>query len=1067
MNSNSRKNWWSDIKEFVAGSEVKSDDRQRLTFEELESRVLLSGSGGDDIDSQWITYRGEDTEVVTGSWLVAFNDNATFDLNDEDAVAAALTASQVKNQDVAFESSLTSEGVFEVVVDSGARHQHLKSTFSAMDGFKYVEPNMVYHLQETPNDPDFGELYGLHNTGQTGGTDDADIDAPEAWDISTGSRDVVLGVTDTGVDYNHPDLVDNMWMNPGEIAGDGIDNDDNGYVDDVYGWDFINDDSDPMDTHSHGTHVAGTIAATGNNGEGVVGVNWESSIMAIQIFTGSGSTNSTAIINAINYATMMRENGVNLRAVNHSWGGGGFSQTLMDSIEGNANEDILFIAAAGNNGRNTDSSPFYPASYDVENIVAVASSDHNDNRSGFSNFGTASTDLAAPGSNVYSTEPGGTYGFKSGTSMAAPQVTGAVGLVLSVYSDLSGSEVVELLYDSVDELDSLDGVVGTGGRLNVFNALTEPEPPTPDRIVGTPRADTFLFNATSGNYVILVNGTQHVIDPADVSYLQIDGLGGNDKISYISGRTGEEVTLAAGDVNILNDNGRLQFFNIENVSVQAQSTAGSAIFVDSAGDDVFNGRDSSGQMVGDGYSNQVDNFLNILSTSENGGNDRANLFGSSASDTFISNSAVGVLTSGNYSHRAEGFESVYAYAAPGGNDEAQLSDTSGDDVFIGRPEFSQIEGEGYLSSATGFDTVMGTATGGDDRALLYDSSKNDRFISRPTMSSMSGPGYMIEVENFERTDGFARGGSNDRAYIYDSAFSDKFYGRQSESYIVGRTPSGDEYRNSATQFERVFAYSQPGALDQAYLYDSKGDDRFIGRPDKSVMVGEGIYYAASDFDEVFAYSNIGGTDRAVMHDSAGDDVFRAWSSHSYMSGENHFYRAQNFDRVYAYSTRGDDVAHFHDSIGDDRFFGRPTRSFMRGNSYYNQASAFDEVYAYSQLGGDDRAYLFDSAGNDIYTAGAAAASLSGNGYFYQAANFERVFAYANAGGVDSAVMTDSAFNDLFYGRKNYGYMHGRGYRNYAVNFDSVTADAHVGGHDKLNVDDLKYRLIHKNFEEIL
>jgi subtilisin family serine protease len=222
----------------------------------------------------------------------------------------------------------------------------------------YIEPNYVVRAIETiPNDPRFDELWGMHNTGQTGGTPDADIDAPEAWDLAKNS-DVLVGVIDTGVDYNHVDLSTNIFVNAGEIAGNNIDDDGNGFVDDVRGWDFINNDNNPIDDNGHGTHVSGTIGAIGNNGVGVVGVCWTVKIMPLKFLDAGGFGNTGDAIEAVEYATMM-----GAKLTSNSWGGGGFSQGLFDAIQAAGNAGALFIAAAGNASSNNDNFPFFPASY--------------------------------------------------------------------------------------------------------------------------------------------------------------------------------------------------------------------------------------------------------------------------------------------------------------------------------------------------------------------------------------------------------------------------------------------------------------------------------------------------------------------------------------------------------------------------------------------------------------------------------------------------------------------------------------------------------------------------------
>lgn len=296
--------------------------------------------------------------------------------------------------------------------------QNLVARYENNPHVEFAEPNFRYSLDIFPNDPEFSKLWGLHNTGQLGGTPGKDIDAPQAWDITADSSQIVVGVIDTGVNYNHPDLAANMWRNPGEIPNNSIDDDGNGFVDDYHGYDFARclrfnppgtvcnvtkpRDGDPMDDTGHGTHVAGTIGAVGNNTLGVTGVSWKAKIMAIKALTPVGGLTSD-LIDAVNYATMM-----NVKLTSNSWGGGGFSQSLFNAIQAARGADALFVASAGNGGSdgigdNNDASPHYPSSYNLENIIAVAATDLNDNLTTFSNYGATSVDLAAPGDLIFST----------------------------------------------------------------------------------------------------------------------------------------------------------------------------------------------------------------------------------------------------------------------------------------------------------------------------------------------------------------------------------------------------------------------------------------------------------------------------------------------------------------------------------------------------------------------------------------------------------------------------------------------------------------------------------------
>ena len=349
--------------------------------------------------------------------------------------------------------------------------------FENTPGVLYAQPNYIHrYVSAFPNDPYFPYLYGLHNTGQTGGTLDADIDAPEAWDLRTDACNVIVAVIDSGVDYTHPDLAANMWRNPGEIPGNGIDDDNNGYIDDIYGYDFYNNDGDPMDDLGHGTHCAGIIGAVGNNAQGVTGVCWNVKIMALK----NGNINGIptyCCIQCIYYAIAM-----GAKVLSNSWGGGPYEQGLKDAIDAANAAGVLFVAAAGNDGMSNDYRPFYPASYDCNNIIAVMATDANDERStwppyGSSNYGPTSVDLAAPGSDILSCILGGGYEYHGGTSMAAPYVAGACALLWSYKPYLTYNQVKDGILETVDKLPALESdpdygrLCLTGGRLNLYKAL--------------------------------------------------------------------------------------------------------------------------------------------------------------------------------------------------------------------------------------------------------------------------------------------------------------------------------------------------------------------------------------------------------------------------------------------------------------------------------------------------------------------------------------------------------------------------------------------------------------------
>jgi len=382
---------------------------------------------------------------------------------------------------------------------------------------QYAEPNYIVHALAVPNDPRFSSLWGLNNVGQNigcgascsgspAGTTGADIKATAAWGVSTGSRATVVAVVDTGIDYNHPDLAANVWSAPTSftvnIAGRAIT-----CAAGTHGFNAITNACDPLDDNNHGSHVSGTIGAVGNNGVGVVGVNWIASVMGAKFLNSAGSGTSANAINAIEFAIQAKAilgAGANVRVLSNSWGGGGFSQALLDEINrANAN-GLLFVAAAGNNGGNNDATPFYPATYNAPNVVAVAATDNNDMLASFSNFGAMTVDLGAPGVDVLSTTRNSTYSYFSGTSMATPHVSGAAALVLSVCS-LDTAGVKSNLLSNVDPLGSLSGRVVTNGRLNVDRAIRAcSAPPTSDFSVSATPASQTVVQGVSATYTATV-----------------------------------------------------------------------------------------------------------------------------------------------------------------------------------------------------------------------------------------------------------------------------------------------------------------------------------------------------------------------------------------------------------------------------------------------------------------------------------------------------------------------------------------------------------------------------------
>jgi subtilisin family serine protease len=373
------------------------------------------------------------------------------------------------------------QGAGLVQVARGSVEQAL-ARLAHRPGVRYAEPDYVVSIEREPDDPALDRLWGLINTGQTAngvtGTADADVDAELAWDSTTGSRDVVVGVVDTGIDLTHPDLAANLWANPGGVGGCPAG---------THGYDSLDDDCTPDDVHDHGSHVSGTIGAVGNDGRGVAGVNWTSSLMGLKAFDATGNATTSTILATLDFVEAALDAGVNVRAINASWGDYTYSQATVDEISRLAQRDVIFVAAAGNFGLPNDFFPLYPCGYDLPSVVCVGASDQADHLAWFSNFGTETVDLAAPGVNVYSTVRGG-YAFFDGTSMATPHVTGAAALLLSA-SDMSVAEVKAALLQGADHIAALETGVAEGRRLNLAGALGLVSPlPRAPVLSGTPES---------------------------------------------------------------------------------------------------------------------------------------------------------------------------------------------------------------------------------------------------------------------------------------------------------------------------------------------------------------------------------------------------------------------------------------------------------------------------------------------------------------------------------------------------------------------------------------------------
>ncbi|HTE16885.1 MAG TPA: S8 family peptidase, partial [Armatimonadota bacterium] len=415
------------------------------------------------------TLRTEDgAEYLPGKLIVRFKDGATQEL-------AASLHSKLGAEVVQTFRMMPEVQVVAVKGDL----KDAQAAYLADPRVAYAEPNYVYRISGArtsamPNDPRFGELWGMNNTGQSGGVADTDINAPEAWELTTGSTSAgVITVIDTGIDYTHPDLKDNMWVNPGEIPGNGLDDDANGYVDDVHGINAITGSGNPMDDNDHGSHCSGTIAGRGNNGVGVAGVNWSAKLMGCKFLDASGGGTLADAIECLDYVHMMKtraNNPVDIIATSNSWGGGGFTQAMLDGIIQHRNDGILFIAAAGNAAANNDTTAAYPNSYFVSNVISVGAHDRSNNMASFSSYGRRNVHITAPGVAVLSTTKGNTYQSFDGTSMATPHVSGLVGLLKAQDPNRDWVQLKNLVLTGGVAATHSNGKTLTGKRLRAVDA---------------------------------------------------------------------------------------------------------------------------------------------------------------------------------------------------------------------------------------------------------------------------------------------------------------------------------------------------------------------------------------------------------------------------------------------------------------------------------------------------------------------------------------------------------------------------------------------------------------------
>ncbi len=395
------------------------------------------------------------------------------------------------------------------------------------------EANGIIHSAAVPNDQYYSLEWGLPA-----------IKAPEAWNVQQGKSTTIVAIIDSGVDYNHLDLNGNMWRNPGEIAANGVDDDGNGYVDDLYGINTINGSGNPMDDNGHGTHCAGTIGAKTNNGVGISGVSWNVQMIAVKFLGSNGSGSYADAVEALDYVTNLRKRGIRVVASNNSWGSTYYSSAVFDAVKRSTNAGVLTIAAAGNDSSNNDSTPHYPSNYADPGVIAVGATNSNGDLASFSNYGATTVHIAAPGETIASTYPNNRYVYLSGTSMATPHVTGAIALLASHSPNLDWSQLKGILLNNASTMQSLSGKVVGSRFLNLAAMLTGAASPPPALPTPTPTptptatpTPTPVPTPQPGNWDITVNavGDSGPLEGVTVTLQTSKGT----KSSFVTGPSGK------------------------------------------------------------------------------------------------------------------------------------------------------------------------------------------------------------------------------------------------------------------------------------------------------------------------------------------------------------------------------------------------------------------------------------------------------------------------------------------------------------------------------------------------
>ena len=944
-----------------------------FNFELLESRMLLAanllqntpidsawfgsagGAGAASVQVQTVQWQGKAAEMAANEYVVKFA------VDDSDSHFAEFrTSLAARGLPLVAQKGLGMEGL--VMVKSSLNFTATVNLLNSLPDVEFFEPNFFVRTASLPNDPLFSSQWPLHNTGGQGGKADADIDAPEAWGITKGSKSVVVAVIDTGIDRNHPDLASNMWVNPGEIPGNGIDDDGNGFVDDVYGWDFYASSPVIVDHNGHGTHVAGTIGARGNNGVGVSGVAQQVSLMSLAFMGPSGSGYISNAISAINYATMMRTRyGVNVVASNNSWGSSNYSATLEYSVSEHLRADVVFVAAAGNSDKNTDVSYHFPSAFNLPNIISVGSTNRNDQPSSFSNFGQQSVDVWAPGENIMSTWVGGGYKAISGTSMAAPHVAGIAALLKTKFPQLTVSQLKAKIMSSVDVLSTASHKpTVTGGRVNAHRSLTGNTAPPPlavtyqlvpsgnkQRLVinGTPAADQiYLMPDKPGIFsfdtILYANGIRLAsFDTYRLDHIEVHGFAGNDIIDA----KGVDVplTIHGGDGNDRLGGGK----------------RGDLIYGGN-GDDDIRGRGGNDVIFGDLDGAGIGNDIirggpgnDIL----RGGAGNDLIIGGKGSDQIFGEAGADMLAGGKGTDEIDGGRGrneIWQNELPAEAKRRYLQEfrTVQANSVGTNLEFRAIGGVFTAQAVAGTTTNLDISVRVENGALVVRTSGVLVSVIRdwtPIRIHLRGGAGNDRLENATAYASRQWGGAGNDTLIGGSAVDELFgelgndtlYGMGGPDWLEGGDGddllyggAGNDYLDGGNGRDQLFGQAGNdklwGRLGDDYLYGGDGDDELHGNEGIDRLyggAGNDILRGGQGND--FLYGDVGNDE---MHGGDGDDYLEGGDGHDKLYGGNgsdtlkggagndYLWGGAGVD--YLYGGAGDDTIDARDGLNNDFVF---------------------------------------------------------------------------------------------------------------------------------------------------